>query len=210
MPKRPKFSKEQVIQESYEIIKSSGSDNLSARSLANKLKCGISPIFTLFSSMEEIKEEVFLRVKKEFIDYLKECENYFPMFKEFGLRYVSYCKHNPYLFMFILKKTNGNIKEIIYSCQDFYQLLEKNICENFSFKTQEAHELFIKMMMVASGLSLNIISNINQFSLEELGQYFSQMCIGLVLQMKVKNEELDINMASSLSKQVSNMPVRIK
>lgn len=40
--------------------------------------------------------------------------------------------------------------------------------------------------------------------------FFSQMCIELVLQMKVKNVELDINIASSLSKQVSKMPLRIK
>ena len=126
MPKKPKFTKEEVIKAGYQIIKEQGKDNLTARSLAASLNCAISPIFTLFENMEELKNEIFLYTKDEFINLMKESASYFPMFKQFGLLFISYCMDNPNLFMFLLSKTEGDISKIIYLEKDFYNLLEKN------------------------------------------------------------------------------------
>ena len=148
MPKKPKFTKEEVIKAGYQIINERGKDNLTARSLAASLNCAISPIFTLFENMEELKNEIFLYTKDEFINLMKESASYFPMFKQFGLLFISYCMDNPNLFMFLLSKTEGDISKIIYLEKDFYNLLEKNICEVFGFNNDALWTLNVLQKLV--------------------------------------------------------------
>ena len=105
MPKKPKFTKEEVIKAGYQIIKERGKDNLTARFLASSLNCAISPIFTLFENMEELKNEIFLYTKDEFINLMKESASYFPMFKQFVILFFSYFMYKPKLFMFLLSNT---------------------------------------------------------------------------------------------------------
>lgn len=210
MPKKPKFTKEEVIKAGYQIIKEQGKDNLTARFLAASLNCAISPIFTLFENMEELKNEIFLYTKDEFINLMKESASYFPMFKQFGLLFISYCMDNPNLFMFLLSKTEGDISKIIYLEKDFYNLLEKNICEVFGFNNDEAKELFGKMMLIANGIGISIIEKKDNLLFKRIGTYFSEMCIGLVLQMKAKKGRLDIGDAQFLSNQTSVVPKKIK
>ena len=63
MPKKPKFTKEQVINAAYELIKQEGIESFAARPLAKKLNSACSPIFTLFESMEDVKMEVYKKVR---------------------------------------------------------------------------------------------------------------------------------------------------
>ncbi|MGN1295297.1 MAG: hypothetical protein ACI4U5_02705 [Bacilli bacterium] len=210
MPKKPKFTKEEVIKAGYKIIKEKGSNHLTARYLSASLNCAISPIFTLFSCMEEVKEEIYQYVKNEFMSLMKESENYFPMFKQYGLLFISYCKDNPTLFTFLFSRAKGDVNQIIREEKDFYELLENNICEVFSLQKKEAHELVLKMMMIAIGLAINIISNDETVSLEKIGSYFSEICIGLVLEVKAKKGELDKETACFLSKHTNVMPKKIK
>ena len=74
MPKKPKFTKEEVIKAGYQIIKERGKDNLTARFLAASLNCAISPIFTLFENMEELKNDGYQTVVQYGISFFrKDC-----------------------------------------------------------------------------------------------------------------------------------------
>ena len=60
MPPKAKFSKEEIVASAVEIVRTHGSDALTARALGQALGSSPRPIFTVFQSMEEVRREVRL------------------------------------------------------------------------------------------------------------------------------------------------------
>lgn len=211
MPKKPKFTKEEVINAAYEIIKEEGLENLAARGLARKLNSACSPIFTLFSSMEEVKEEVYKKAKKDFVNELKKSLDYFPIFKEFGLRFVNYAVKNPKLFIMLFgPKYLINMEQFLIDFNDIIDPIIKGIEKTFGLNSEDSNYLFYQMITNANGMAIFMITGKKNYSEEEIGKYLSELCIGLVLIIKAKENKLDVQMAQNLAKSIDIMPVKIK
>ena len=58
MPPKSKFTREEVIAAALELVSEKGMSALTSRDLGARLGSSARPIFTLFSSMEEVQEEV--------------------------------------------------------------------------------------------------------------------------------------------------------
>ena len=63
MTPKAKFTKEEISAAALNIVKNSGADALTARSLGNKLGSSARPVFTVFSGMEEVQAEVVSAAK---------------------------------------------------------------------------------------------------------------------------------------------------
>jgi AcrR family transcriptional regulator len=71
MPPKAKFKKEQITQAALDIIREKGTDNLTARALADRLGSSACPIFTVFKNMEEVQQSAVEEAKalyKEYVD----------------------------------------------------------------------------------------------------------------------------------------------
>ena len=58
MPPKPKFSKEEIIAAALDLVRAKGMEGLTARELGQRLGSSARPIFTVFSSMEEVQDAV--------------------------------------------------------------------------------------------------------------------------------------------------------
>ena len=67
MPPIKKYTKEDIIMQAYEIVKSEGFEQVNARRIAKKLGCSVQPLFHNFTSMEEVNKEVY----KKYIIHIK-------------------------------------------------------------------------------------------------------------------------------------------
>jgi AcrR family transcriptional regulator len=61
MPPKFKFTKEEIVQAAFEIVREHGWKGLSARSIAQKLGSSSKPIYGYFASMAELEEEVVIK-----------------------------------------------------------------------------------------------------------------------------------------------------
>lgn len=61
MPPKAVITKERVLNAAFEIVREQGIEVLSARSIAQRLKCSTQPIYSMYASMEEVKDDVFNR-----------------------------------------------------------------------------------------------------------------------------------------------------
>ena len=66
MPPKPKFTKDEIINAAFEIVRTRGEHALTAREVGKYLKTSSSPIFTVFNDMEELKTEVARKAKARF------------------------------------------------------------------------------------------------------------------------------------------------
>ncbi|MGN0797027.1 MAG: TetR/AcrR family transcriptional regulator [Christensenellales bacterium] len=210
MPKKPKFTRQEIIDAAYEIVKEDGKDNLVARSLAQKLNSACSPIFTLFESMEEVKQEVLNKAKATFVDYLKQSLSYFPVFKEFGLRYVRFAMENPNVFSMLFgAKNNVDFEDLSVDFADVVEPILEGIQKTFDLNRDESKYLCNHMIITANGMATAFAARKNKYGKEELGKYMSEACIGLVLILKTKGGKLDVDFAKRLANSLDKMPVKI-
>lgn len=88
MPPKAKFTKEEIIETSIRIVRNEGFSALTARALGAELGSSARPIFTVFKSMEEVRQEVINASKKLYNGYVKKGLSQEIQFKGVGEQYV--------------------------------------------------------------------------------------------------------------------------
>ena len=134
MPRSAFFSKETIAAAGLEIVRKQGIEALTARALSKQLGCSLSPIFTVFEDMDEIKIAVRQSASNLFSDYVKDVVDYQPAFKEYGLRLIRFAKREQNIFQLFLERGNSlleNAPLMALKCLDeieeSYQLTDDQI-----------------------------------------------------------------------------------
>ncbi len=100
MPPRVKITKEDIIQKAVELVRATGESAINARVVAGALACSTQPVFSNFSTMDELREAVMEASHARYINFLKseaEKEKY-PRYKAFGMAYIRFAKEERELF----------------------------------------------------------------------------------------------------------------
>ena len=134
MPRSAFFSKETIAAAGLEIIRRQGVGALTARALSKQLGCSLSPIFTVFEDMDEIRIAVRQAAAAMFSDYVKDVLDYQPAFKEYGMRLIRFAKEEQNIFQLFLERGNSlleNAPAMALKCLDdikeSYQLTDDKV-----------------------------------------------------------------------------------
>ena len=128
MPPKVKIAKEDIIKASLDLIRESGETTLNARSIASALGCSTQPIFSNFSSMEELEEEVIKAAYALYLDFSQKeirSEKY-PPYKAAGMAYIRFAKEEKELFklLFMRDRTGEDTSES-YDFEETAQMIMK-------------------------------------------------------------------------------------
>ena len=134
MPRSAFFSRETIAAAGLEVIRRQGVDALTARALGKQLGCSLSPIFTVFKDMDEIRIAVRQAAADLFSDYVKDVLDYQPAFKEYGMKLIRFAKQEQNVFQLFLERGNSlmdNAPAMALKCLDeikeSYQLTDDRI-----------------------------------------------------------------------------------
>lgn len=170
MPRTAFFSKETIIAKALDLVRAEGSEALSARNLSKALNCSISPLFTVFENMDEIKTEVRKAAAQVFADYVDDVTDYNPAFKEFGLRLVRFAKEEKNLFYLIfLDETEAYNHDIPQKAQECLEGIE----EEYGITAQQADFLFTQMWTYTCGLAILNLKSQDALSEDEISYKLS-------------------------------------
>lgn len=184
MPPKPKFTKEQVIETALELVSEKGMSALTSRDLGARLGSSARPIFTVFSSMEEVQEEVKKAAIKHFESYAEKAVDYTPVFKQVGMQMILFAKEEPKLFQLGFMSENHNIESfddiyerlgnVAYQCVD---VIEKD----YGLSKQDAKRLFEHVWIHTFGIGALCATGMCNFSeeqiIEMLGHDFMAMLV---------------------------------
>lgn len=134
MPKKAIYSREIILSYAYKILVERGLQDISARNLAKEMKSSTIPIYTFFSSMEEVKEELLKLAKNKFMDYIREDYTDITLLNV-GMGVVLFAREEKELFRSIfLRPTTYNdlIEEIL---EDFKALIKEQFAKDKRFKS---------------------------------------------------------------------------
>ena len=92
-----KITKEKILDIAFEIVRTNGIENLSNRTIAKELNSSIRPIYYQFKNTDELKKELYNKIKKYFFAYIfdKSVED---SYKQVGINYIRFSKEESNLF----------------------------------------------------------------------------------------------------------------
>lgn len=174
MPPIPKYTKEEITEAAFEIVKEKGYDTLTARDLAKKLNTSTRPIFTAFENMDELKKEIICKAaelfKKYKINEIKKEE--YPEYKASGMAYVRFAKEEKNLFKLLFMRDRTSEKNTYeLSISDEVNVITKLL----SLSTEDATNFHIKMWIVMHGFATMLATGYCDLDFETISKTTSEI-----------------------------------
>ena len=202
MPPKPKHTKEDIVLAAYELTREKGIDAVAAREVGKRLNTSSSPIFTAWSSMDELKEEVYKLAKQKYQQSMADIFDYSTAFKEFGMRCLSFSAEEPNLFLLWCLSKRDEHSAYTRFKQEFgsiFMALVEEIRKSFGLSAIEAEELLNQMIIFANGIAAFVLTDTESFSKEAVSRHLSQVCIGIVLANRLRDGTLDLPTAKAMA-----------
>lgn len=188
MPRQPRFSKEDIVEAGLKIVRTSGFDAVSARALGKELGTSSSPMFTMFQDMNEVMEAIRSAAEKTFMARMDGVTDYYPAFKEFGLRLVAFAKEESNLFqmLFLGKESRPEIAE------DIAKKCLSQVKQGYNLTKEQAEMLFRQMWPVACGIAALCVKHPEDFPEEAVSSTLSYHFSGIMSIIRSGKEIEDI------------------
>lgn len=172
MPPKTVYTKEEIIQTAFEIFKSEGIENITARNVASKLGCSTAPIYTSFRNIDEIKQKV---LEKAFgiLQGYTEKEYTDDMFLNIGVGLLCFARDYKKIYKTLFME-NSNYSSFIkeFESKNLMQMKKEESLEDLDEK--DMSEVLGKMFIFTHGLSAFLCAGMlenesNEYFIETLG-----------------------------------------
>ena len=98
MPPKTKFKKEDIIEAAFNVVRKSGWEGLSARSIAKELNSSTGPIYSYLDSMKNLEDEVVKKAMELFMEYIINTRKTGDKWIDHGIGYALFAKKEKHLF----------------------------------------------------------------------------------------------------------------
>ena len=190
MPQKAKFSKEEIINSAIKIVESQGIERLTARSLGKELGTSSRPIFTTFTSMDDVLNGVNLYANNLYQSYVSDGLKESIAFKGVGKAYIRFASEHPKLFQLLFMKEQAevpNLNKVLGLIEDSYQPILDVISLSYNVSEKLAKEIYLNMWIYNHGIATLIANKMCRFGSEEISNMLTTVCQSLIMN-GVKND----------------------
>lgn len=151
MPPKARITKREIISTAIILVRENGASSLNARAIASALGCSTQPIFSNFSSMDELQEAVNEYAYQTYLDFIKKevDSGEYPPYKAFGMAYIRFAREEKELFKLLFMCDRGG-KEATSSL-DFVQSVEMIMKAN-GLTREKAELIHLEMWTCVHGI----------------------------------------------------------
>jgi AcrR family transcriptional regulator len=178
MPPKAKITKLEIINTAIRLIRENGAESVNARAIALAMGCSTQPIFSNFSTMDELQKELNTNVYQIYLDYLKnEVESgKYPQYKAFGMAYIRFAKEEKELFK-LLFMCDRDGKEIT-PYTDFNASIEIIMQAN-EISREKAELMHLEMWTCVHGIGTMLATSFLSLDHELISHMLSDIYMGL-------------------------------
>lgn len=165
MPPRVKFQKEEIVDAALQIARTQGIDAVTAREVAKALQVSVGPIFTWFSSMDQLKEEVYARARECYRCSIERGLAEPVPFLGLWQQYIRFAREERELYKLLFLTKPGGTTEALRISQ---ALARPSVMRIYNMDADTADKFFRDLWLVAFSFATLIVTEDCPFREEEM------------------------------------------
>ena len=193
MPPKAKFTREEIVEAAFSIVKADGFEALTSRALGTRLGSSARPIFTVFQSMDEVQQAVIEAAKvlyKEYVDQGLMWEN---PFKGVGTQYILFSMQEPKLFQLLFMTEQPQIPDfsgVLPLIEESYEKILLSIQKYYGMNRPLAEKLYHHLWIYTHGIATLCATKMCRFTGEEISSMITEVFTSILKNIKeYKNDD---------------------
>lgn len=189
MPPKARITKEMIVEEAFQIARAQGADKITARSIAQRLKCSTQPVLYYFATVEEIKEAVYQRADAYHTRFLLGTEGDDEMLG-IGLRYVRFAAEERNLFHLLFQPGafSGATLSDLVSSEELNPIMQA-LRQETGVTEDAAREIFSTLFVFVHGYASLLANNEMKLEEDQLELSLKRVFLGAVYAEKERENE---------------------
>lgn len=183
MPPKAKFTKEQIIEAAFHIVKTEGFEALTSRELGTRLGSSARPIFTVFQNMEEVQQAVMEAAKTLYKEYVHKGLKSEHPFKGVGTQYILFAVEEPRLFQLLFMTGQPQIPDlsgVLPLIEESYGEILLSIQKDYGIGEPFAQKLYRHLWIYTHGIATLCATKMCRFTDEEISGMLTEVCGSLL------------------------------
>lgn len=183
MPPKAKITREQIVGAAFAVAREAGAENISARSVAQKLNCSTQPVLYHFATIGELKRAAYMQADQYHTEYLlRAAEPQHDALLEISLNYIRFAIQEPQLFRFLFQSgcaAENNLLEMIDSEALVPVLSAMQAAAHMGMEQMKA--VFLTVALFAHGYASIIANNALEYDESVVAAHLERAYRGAVL-----------------------------
>lgn len=154
------IDKDTIIKTAVAMVKKEGLESLNARNLAKKIGISTKPLYRLYNGMDEIKEDVYNEVYKQYDEFINKRVYNKNALVTLCVAYVEFANEYKNLFKCLFLANNlhwQSIDDVLN--EKWNQSTIISLVNKFGYSFDEAKNLFMHVWLYANGLATLVATN---------------------------------------------------
>lgn len=195
MPPKAKYTRDEILEKAFSMVRKHGPDILTARSLAAELGTSTAPIFTAFDSTEELQSSVIKKAEELYARYADEGMRAPLPFKGCGLKYIQFAKDEPELFKLLFMRGDDRDESTHFLPTDYKYCDDVlgAVKSKYPLPAEGAARIYNHLSVYTHGLAVLFAHNSSVFTMDDADRMLSEIFNAL---LKEENYEHDRNQRS--------------
>ncbi|MGX7419723.1 TetR/AcrR family transcriptional regulator [Carnobacterium gallinarum] len=168
MARKKTITKQQILNAAYDVVKTEGFGGFTARNIAKKMKCSTQPIYLEFKNMDDLKNELFEKIKTYLKTEIYSHEHTGDPLLDACLNYIYFADTEKVLFRALYIENHLGIEKMHKISLDFALSLMNEKEETKDLSEDEKFQLFTKIWIVAQGIASLLSSGLLSMNSEQV------------------------------------------
>ena len=187
MPPKAKFTREEIIEAAFHIVKTDGFEALTSRALGTHLGSSARPIFTVFQSMDEVQQAVIEAAKALYKQYVDQGLMWEHPFKGVGTQYILFSIQEPKLFQLLFMTEQPRIPDfsgVLPLIEESYEEILLSIQNDYGMSRRLAEKLYHHLWIYTHGIATLCATKMCRFTGEEISSMITEVCMSILKNIK--------------------------
>lgn len=181
MPPKKKYTREQIVDAAYELVRTRGEEAFSARNVADALDTSTAPIFTAFANIEELFGAVVERAKETYTnEYIAKGLGEVMPFKGAGRQYIRFAKEEPMLFRMLFMRGAGAVHSHYMPQDDENEAAVRDaLCRTHGIDSETAKKIYNHLSVYCHGLATLFAQGSRIFTDEDIDRMLVEIFVAI-------------------------------
>lgn len=183
MPPKAKFTREEIVEAAFRLVRTEGLEALTSRALGTCLGSSARPIFTVFQSMDEVQQAVMDAAKALYKEYVDIGLTWEHPFKGVGTQYILFSVQEPKLFQLLFMTEQPQIPDfsgVLPLIEESYEEILQSIQKDYGMDKPLAERLYHHLWIYTHGIATLCATKMCRFTGEEISDMITEVCMSIL------------------------------